>query len=286
MPRLLRNLLFALASAAAVLGGAELVLRALGLPDPGLYAGDLGGVWTLRADLSEREVPFRERGTSFRVRTNGLGYRGGPAPSGALVCLGDSTTFGWGVEEGEAWPARLGSLLGEPTVNAGVPGHSTVQGLATLDTALSLRPRGVILAYLVRDAELAPATDRERAASSRPVAPAFALVRLIRSLRPEPPPPVGGVPRVPAGEYAANVRELVARARAAGARVWVLAFPMVTPPAAHLAALAGSPPDAPVLAPTLPATAFFAEDPIHLTPEGNEQLARWLAGELARTAAP
>lgn len=48
-----------------------------------------------------------------------------------LVCLGDSVTFGWGVESGETFCARLASLLGpewEP-INLGVPGYNLEQSV-------------------------------------------------------------------------------------------------------------------------------------------------------------
>ena len=73
--------------AAALLGATELTLRALDLPDPGLYAGDLSSVWTLRPNLPPREIPFPEEGTTFTVRTNSVGFRGPEAPRGAVVGL-------------------------------------------------------------------------------------------------------------------------------------------------------------------------------------------------------
>ncbi len=277
--RVLRNLAFSVLLAGVVLGLLESGLRLFGIPDPGLYAGDVGSLWTLRAEMPSRQVPFRERGTSFAVRTNRLGFRGEEPASGGIVCLGDSTTFGWGVEEEEAWPARLAALLGEATVNGGVPGYSTVQGLATLDTALSLRPRLVVVAYLVRDAELGQGPDRLRVAGVAP--PSLALFRLIRELRGARPAPPGTTFRVPPEEYAANVRELARRIREAGSEVQVLAFPMRTPPVAHLTALQALRTDVPILAPSLPDESFFVEDPIHLTPAGNAALAEQVAAALS-----
>lgn len=45
-----------------------------------------------------------------------------------ILCLGDSVTFGWGVEDDETWPARLAELLADRGVgarvyNGGVPGQ-------------------------------------------------------------------------------------------------------------------------------------------------------------------
>lgn len=277
---MLRNLAFSVLLAGVMLGLVEGGLRVLGVPDPGLYAGDVGSLWTLRAEMPARRVPFRERGTDFSVRTNRLGYRGAEPASGGVLCLGDSTTFGWGVEEEEAWPARLAARLGETTVNGGVPGYSTVQGLATLDAALSLRPRLVLLAYLVRDAELGQGPDRLRIVGAAP--PDFALLRLMRELRGARPTPPGTTPRVPPDEYAANLRELVRRIRQTGAEARIVAFPMRTPPVAHLGALQALADDVPIIAPTLPEEAFFVEDPIHLTPAGNAALAAQVAAALSR----
>ena len=65
---------------------------------------------------------------SFSVTTGHARLRGGdPAPRASrfrILCIGDSVTFGWGVEEGESWPRRLEAELADrvEVVNAGVPG--------------------------------------------------------------------------------------------------------------------------------------------------------------------
>lgn len=63
------------------------------------------------------------RTRAFLVSTNPLGLRG-PEPSSRgprVLAVGDSVTFGWGVADEEAWPARLSALLGLEVLNAGVP---------------------------------------------------------------------------------------------------------------------------------------------------------------------
>jgi lysophospholipase L1-like esterase len=278
MLRVLRNLLFGALTAGALLGAIELGLRVAGWPDPGIYDGDLAGLWTLRANLPEREVPFKERGTTFRVRTNAHGWRGGAVAADALLCLGDSTTFGWGVEESEAWPARLAEKLGIPVNNGGVPGYTTHQARLTIDAALTTKPRRVLLSFLVRDADRAPMPDAERPTPRPP--PALQLLKAVRALRPRSDAsPAGPAIRVPPEAYVANLRDLVARVRAAGSEPVLLAFPMVAPPGDHLAALATVEGVA-ILRPELPSSAFFAEDPVHLTPAGNDALAGLLADAL------
>jgi hypothetical protein len=59
---------------------------------------------------------FRLNGPEFdtAVITNAEGLRGGPIDwrKPRVLCLGDSYTFGWGVENDETWCARLGQLFG------------------------------------------------------------------------------------------------------------------------------------------------------------------------------
>ncbi len=266
--------------AALLLGLGELVLRAAGWPDPGLYEGDPGSLWTLRPDLDPREVPFPERGASFSVQTSAAGFRGPLPPPGATAVMGDSTSFGWGVTEDEAWPARLAARTGGPVLNAGVPGYSTHQGLLTIDRVLALQPARVIFAFLVRDADPAPAPDHLRPLRRPPDLRLIAALRLLRRPAGPAPAPAGDAQRVPPERYVANLRQLAAAARAAGATPVVLAFPMLAPPEAHLRALDELATELPVLRPALPADSFFPEDPIHLTPAGHARLAEAVAGAL------
>jgi lysophospholipase L1-like esterase len=74
------------------------------------------------------------------VAVNGIGLRGDDLPPKAagerrLLVLGDSMVFGYGVEVGEALPARLQSALAEagPQVtvgNGGIPGYGTKHAVA------------------------------------------------------------------------------------------------------------------------------------------------------------
>ena len=279
--------------AAGFFAAAELLLLATGLPDPGIYAGDIRSFWTLRPDLPPQDLPFRERGTTFRVRTNQSGFRGAAPVEGATLCLGDSTTFGWGVEEDEAWPAVLGELLGAPTINGGVPGYSTHQGRIALAAALRLRPRTVVLAYLVRDAERAPVADADR--PEPPWDPR--ILQLLRKLRPAPSAAHrAGVPRVSAAAYIENLRQMIAEISAAGASPVLLQFPTLpadevkagvsgaAPVAEHQAALAqvaAAHPGLPLLVPAFELSHFFPEDPIHRTVEGTRALALAVAAGLS-----
>lgn len=98
-----------------------------------------------------------------RLRTNSLGGRGpevaAQAPAGTLrvVALGDSFTFGQGVEEEDTWPMVAGATMvagGRPVevLDFGVPGHGTPQSVALLERRLlPLEPDVVLLAVFAND---------------------------------------------------------------------------------------------------------------------------------------
>ncbi len=113
----------------------------------------------------------------FFIRTNELGMRN-PAlvPKGGrfrIVALGDSTTFGVGVEEEEAWPAQLQALLdgagkNVEVINAGFPGSTSYQGLRFLEKNVStLEPDVVVATYGRNDGALSPFSDSEIARMAR-----------------------------------------------------------------------------------------------------------------------
>ncbi|MEM7050831.1 MAG: arylesterase [Acidobacteriota bacterium] len=78
-------------------------------------------------------------------------------PSGPLVVfLGDSLTAGYGLEEGQAFPALISEALaaaGEPIrlINAGVSGDTSAGGLSRIDWLLRQRPDVVVVALGAND---------------------------------------------------------------------------------------------------------------------------------------
>lgn len=76
-----------------------------------------------------------------------------------LICIGDSNTFGWGVEPDECYPAVLTGLLEEALpeksleiINMGVPGYSSLQGrLLVEEEVLDLEPDLVVACYGFND---------------------------------------------------------------------------------------------------------------------------------------
>lgn len=50
-----------------------------------------------------------------------------------IICLGDSITFGYGVNPGEDYPTHLAKLVSRPVINAGVDGDTAAEGLKRLE---------------------------------------------------------------------------------------------------------------------------------------------------------
>lgn len=149
-----------------VIGGAEFGLRVTGIEKgrvvpPPLYRQHPD------PDISyELKPQMRERAFRSTVTTNALGFRSPERDpkTPLLSVLGDSITFGYGVEDGETLPARLQTFLPEfQVMNAGVPGYTIVQERATWENKLkALDPAALVLVFYWNDmtdfvpAELAP----------------------------------------------------------------------------------------------------------------------------------
>jgi lysophospholipase L1-like esterase len=95
--------------------------------------------------------------SGVRYRVNEAGFRGEELPAdigerAVVLCVGDSTTFGWGVLEGDDFPAQLARALDARAsgttwvVNGGVPSFSSTQVVQKLVRDLGrVRPRIVVL---------------------------------------------------------------------------------------------------------------------------------------------
>ncbi len=87
-----------------------------------------------------------------------------------IMALGCSTTFGWGVEDDETWPAMLQVYLRASgynnieVINAGQPGYSTHQGLQFWDEiASAYEPDLVILGFVIQDSRKVAFSDISQA---------------------------------------------------------------------------------------------------------------------------
>ncbi len=115
----------------------QLFTRPLPEEEGGLFVDDALLFWRLAPNL---DLDYRGN----RVRTNRDGLRSPPVPERhpsefRILSLGESTTFGTGVEDHETYSARLEDLLAASqtsrsyrVLNAGTPAHSSYQFQAYL----------------------------------------------------------------------------------------------------------------------------------------------------------
>jgi hypothetical protein len=116
--------------------------------------------------FNDIEVAFK---TTFRLTSNGDGFRG-PAfrPRDPAVlrvaALGDSSTFGWGVDPQYTYEELLARRLSAngaraEVYNLGMPGTTSRHGLGVLEHyAAPLKPDVVVVSFGANDARLAPVT--------------------------------------------------------------------------------------------------------------------------------
>ena len=120
--------------------------------------------WMSRALLFPPDVHFTLRTPEFEyeVRTNEFGFRGGPVAEPRqgrmrIVAIGDSFTYGWGVDISEAWPMVLERALrarGLPVdvLDLGNPGAGPNGYADVVERALpSLKPDLVVVGLLQGD---------------------------------------------------------------------------------------------------------------------------------------
>lgn len=155
--------------------------------------------------------------------------------------LGDSRTFGWGVNVEQTFAEVVERKLGVAAINLAVPGYSTYQGHLALKRWLELAPQpdAVVLAFDYNDRrygtpDSGPHFQTLAKAASRQF-DGLEHVYIYRAMRglmrrvgliPEPPSRMLAVrtmkPRVSEQDYAANLAALVMTARAARVPVFFL----------------------------------------------------------------
>lgn len=121
------------------------------LPSPGageiMLKGNPWLLWELQPGVHE------ELGVTVTV--NEQGFRGPPRGEKAglrLLALGDSSIYGFGVEDDEVFTAVLADRLGVDAVNGGVPGYSSFQALNLLQMrGLALEPDVLVVGTLWSD---------------------------------------------------------------------------------------------------------------------------------------
>ncbi len=160
------------------------------LPDPDLEA-------RLKPGFTDRVVT-PEFTSTWRINEDG--YRGPRAgerglAASRIAALGDSFTFGYGVEEAAAWPRRLEAILDEgrapsarvDVVNLGVGGYGTFQEVAWLERIEEkVRPDLAVIGFYVGNDPadnarfVQRATERDGAAASADLDPGAGRVEKMK----------------------------------------------------------------------------------------------------------
>lgn len=147
--------------------------------DRQIYVNDRYLLWRMKPDMDGRFVspalaPKGRERPLFRVVTNSRGFQGAgfetAKRAGALrvVCMGNSSTFGWGAPPDSSYPRLLERELEErlardvEVINAGVPGYSSIQGLAFLEREIiPLSPDILTLSFGANDGHRTARSDAE-----------------------------------------------------------------------------------------------------------------------------
>ncbi|MBM76008.1 MAG: hypothetical protein CMK59_11460 [Proteobacteria bacterium] len=173
---MLKRFIFALLPFFFLFGGSEFALRVVGWPKITSAFEHNTPFWVTDPDLIKKKFPHKEENRSFNVSTNLDGLRltsQTPAQreksSHRIMTLGCSTTFGWGVDNPESYPAVLQKYVKEAKysteiVNGGQPGYTSFQGSILWDKVLkNYTPDVVLIGYIVQDARKAAYSDRSQA---------------------------------------------------------------------------------------------------------------------------
>lgn len=81
----------------------------------------------------------------FFILKNNRSFEKVDVSKGPIVAFGDSLIYGIGAQEGEGFVAQLSTKIEKPIINMGVPGNTTADGLARLNTILALNPSLVLV---------------------------------------------------------------------------------------------------------------------------------------------
>ena len=254
MSGIVRKLGFSLVPVVVIGAAAELGLRQSGWPQVTETFEHNSPFWVTDASLNQKAFPHKEEKKVFRVSSNADGLRSNTVShskadgSIRVMTLGCSTTFGWGVDDGESYPAQLQSLLdaSQPgaveVINAGQPGYTSFQGRWLWEESLNrYKPDVVLIGYVVQDARKAAYSDKSQAIlqndnrfmkdhvlyKSRVY---LALRSVLGSVQIEakerPQNGQGGIYRVPPQDYVDNLRALVSAIQAVDATPVLFGFPL------------------------------------------------------------
>ena len=126
----------------------------------GMFVGDSELLFKIRPNYDAIvDHPDYHVQVTTRLNLDGVGFRGGilGGPPWA-VAVGDSFTFGVGVEHEATWAARLARALGREVINLGIPAQGPPQYTRVLKRyGLQMRPKVAFYGFYFNDLD---ATNR------------------------------------------------------------------------------------------------------------------------------
>lgn len=206
-----------------------------------ILEADAETFWRLKPNVEQKHLEgnIADSGPlSFVVTTNEHGCRAMPSVSHrnkSVLFLGDSCTFGVGVDGHQTFAERLQTSLPEvQCVNAGVPGYSAYQGKLHLQRQLKrMAPDVVVLAFLFNDmSSWDNMSDMQHAAASKSLAARMVAHSRIASLmatwKPAPryPSERDETPRLSDEEYSRQIQDIVDVCRANSAQPVLVVWPL------------------------------------------------------------
>lgn len=104
---------------------------------------------------NRRRFRYENKEFSNIFNTNSSGFRDVESALAApsVICLGDSYTLGWGVEQTDTYPAVIESLTGLNTLNAGMSSYGTARESAVLSSLDTSNVTFIIWQYCSNDDE-------------------------------------------------------------------------------------------------------------------------------------
>lgn len=261
--------------------------------------------WLPMANLKDAEqqaVPAPgEPARRYLVSTNSLGFRGPEVGEKGetyrILILGDSTTYGIGVNDDETWPFFLQEAL-DPSgqhievINGGFPGASSLQGLyVLLKKGLLLEPDLVMVGFGLNDSWYGGYSDWSQIAELIGANPEPATAHLVERYLVTKDGEPDRAPRVTMGQYLDTLYEFKDLSQKANFSLAYFVWPHsacfgtdnIEPSYHYFTFQAAQLTDTPLVnmrdvLERKPEAYLY--DPIHCTRQGNQAVAAFVAEEL------
>ncbi len=112
--------------------------------DPTLFYRMIGNNRSLFSNI--------EFSDSIVTDSNGMRNDSQAAGKAAILCLGDSYTLGWGLQQNESYPARLQDILQKPVLNTGMSSYGTIREVASVRPLEKSGVSTIVIQYCNNDA--------------------------------------------------------------------------------------------------------------------------------------